>query len=110
MVSEKNGKLLLGHCNLKDGKLTTTDFGSTITHPIYPFSDTQENIITIIDPNKFKPGTIEKTINTISLHEITANHSTPFVPYYNMKTMLVYFLFGIEGSYAIYRHRYSRSS
>jgi len=110
MVPEKNGKLLLGHCNLKDRKLITTDFGSTITHPVYAFSDTEKNVVTIIDSNEFKdfsfkPGTIEKIINTISLHEITANHSTPFVPYYDMKTMLVYFLFGSEGSYAIYRHR-----
>lgn len=109
-MPEKNGKLLLGRCNLKDRKLSTTDFGSTITHPVYTFSDTEKNIITIIDSNEFKDfsfkaGTIEKTINTISLHEITANHSTSFVPYYDMKTMLVYFLFGNEGSYAIYRHR-----
>lgn len=109
LTPRHSGKLLLGHCNLKDHKLAAADFGASVTHPTFVFTEPDKNAIAIIDSKEFKefsfkPTTTEKTVSTIGLQEIVGGQGE-FFCYYDMKTMLVYFVFPETGRYSMYVHR-----
>lgn len=110
IVPKTDKRILLAHCDLKEKKLTTSDIGVSVTRPAFIFNESDRNEITIINAKEFreitiKSGNVDVSTSMIPLHDFISKYSGPFVPYYSMKTMLVYLVFPEDKAYVVLRHR-----
>ena len=108
----KGNKLILAHLDHKANKVDISDFGVKITQPAFIFSESEKKGIAVMDSNdfqeimiKFENDKIDKIINIIPIKDLLPKNSGPFIPYYNMKTMLLYIMFPKIGKYLILRHK-----